>query len=546
MSNWTFQQNLLPTSGVYNNCIDCVTDHGTTVASFFASTLLKNELWRSTNGGTSWTKVASLNTGGAMGKILYGGVIAGNQTWYALGTIAGTSYKSTNDGVTWVTTTDALPGGGVSSGAFDGSLTCIGAQNNGANIECTVNGSALTIHATPADWAVETGAMLWDGSQFVVLAHHVSGSTLYTAFTAPSGFSAAVGPSWTEIISNSSNTWLTPNNGVSGLFCFVPGLGYAVAVSPSKLALSSTVAGLGTVTPTSPPVDGSAFISLFGAGGLLFWSNSFPKTYRSADGTTWVNDTFSQALAGSEKVHAVIYDQTNLSMILITSAANVFTGPPPIVISPASATVVAGNTQQFSATTVPANTPITWSCLNGTITAGGLYTAPATGFSSDVVTAAWQSNANVKATAAVTITANTIAIAPTSISVPFGGSTLFAAATSPPGLAARWSVNGIVGGDGVHGTIADGFYVAPSRPNGITSVTVTATRLDIPSLSASATVALTVPTVGGGSTGGISGGTAYITGKFRGPKAFPPSMLAKAATIPLRIYEPNENKTFKG
>jgi hypothetical protein len=58
--------------------------------------------------------------------------------------------------------------------------------------------------------------------------------------------------------------------------------------------------------------------------------------------------------------------------------------PPPVAVSPASATLAAGATQQFTVTTVPANLAITWAVNNqvggsstaGTITQAGLYTAP--------------------------------------------------------------------------------------------------------------------------------------------------------------------------
>jgi hypothetical protein len=58
--------------------------------------------------------------------------------------------------------------------------------------------------------------------------------------------------------------------------------------------------------------------------------------------------------------------------------------PPPVTIAPTSATVAAGATQQFTATTTPANLTLTWQVNGvtgggpaiGTITPAGLYTAP--------------------------------------------------------------------------------------------------------------------------------------------------------------------------
>ena len=88
--------------------------------------------------------------------------------------------------------------------------------------------------------------------------------------------------------------------------------------------------------------------------------------------------------------------------------------PPPVSISPPSATVAAGATQQFTATTTPANSAVTWevngqaggSSVLGTITQAGLYTAPQIPPSSGTVTiqAVLQSDTTKLASAAATLT----------------------------------------------------------------------------------------------------------------------------------------------
>jgi hypothetical protein len=72
------------------------------------------------------------------------------------------------------------------------------------------------------------------------------------------------------------------------------------------------------------------------------------------------------------------------------------------VVSPSSATVNLGATQQFSAT----NSPTGWTAVSGTVTSAGLYTAPAVMPASgqDTVTA---TNATGKGTATVTLVSNT-------------------------------------------------------------------------------------------------------------------------------------------
>lgn len=73
--------------------------------------------------------------------------------------------------------------------------------------------------------------------------------------------------------------------------------------------------------------------------------------------------------------------------VCATAAVNV-TIPVTVNITPPSASVIEGRTQQFSATTTGTNTPVTWAVTGkGTITQTGLYTAPTGVAVTDVVTA---------------------------------------------------------------------------------------------------------------------------------------------------------------
>ena len=88
--------------------------------------------------------------------------------------------------------------------------------------------------------------------------------------------------------------------------------------------------------------------------------------------------------------------------------------PPPVTIAPTSATVAAGATQQFTATTIPANQNVTWevngaaggNSVVGTITQAGLYTAPQVPVPGEPVSisAVLQSDTAEFATAAVSLT----------------------------------------------------------------------------------------------------------------------------------------------
>src|SRR5580704_17328026 len=205
-----------------------------------------------------------------------------------------------------------------------------------------------------------------------------------------------------------------------------------------------------------------------------------------------------------------------------------------VTISPTTATVVERGTQQFSAVgSGSTTTTVNWQiCLPpatagnqptnctplpgqtgtgptgvGTITqatstqAGGLYTAPPAVPSTNpiLVVATSTVDTTAFATATVTITSGiTVQITPTTATIAPQDSFTFSATVSGPtnDHGVTWSVNGVAGGDSVHGFVcpntlvsppcAAGTYVAPAQSPG--SVTVTATSSADPTRSASASV----------------------------------------------------------
>src|SRR5438094_965300 len=161
-----------------------------------------------------------------------------------------------------------------------------------------------------------------------------------------------------------------------------------------------------------------------------------------------------------------------------------------VTISPTSATVGAGGTQQFTATvTNTNNTAVTWqvngvpggNATAGTISSAGLYTAPAVVPSPATVTvrAVSQADATKSASAQVTITAPTavsVTISPTSATVGAGGMQQFTATvTNTNNTAVTWQVNGVPGGNATAGTISSaGLYTAPAAVPSPATVTVRA------------------------------------------------------------------------
>jgi hypothetical protein len=158
-----------------------------------------------------------------------------------------------------------------------------------------------------------------------------------------------------------------------------------------------------------------------------------------------------------------------------------------VSISPGSASLLTGATQQFTATiTGTSNAAVTWSTTGGTVSTDGLYTAPAvTG--TYTVTATSQADTTKSAFAAVTVTATpvvAVSVSPGSASLLTGGTRQFAATiTGTSNTAVTWSTTG--------GTVStNGLYTAPPTAG---TYTVTATSQADTTKSASAVVTVTVP-----------------------------------------------------
>jgi uncharacterized protein YjdB len=155
--------------------------------------------------------------------------------------------------------------------------------------------------------------------------------------------------------------------------------------------------------------------------------------------------------------------------------------PPPLVIgvsvSPSSASVLLGATQQFTATvTNTTNLSVTWNVNGitggnstvGVISSTGLYTAPQIipQPTSVSVQAISQADSAATSSASVTITsasAITVTIAPTTASVLLGATQQFIATVTNTGSKlVSWNVNGIAGGNSLVGTVsATGLFTAP-------------------------------------------------------------------------------------
>ena len=164
-----------------------------------------------------------------------------------------------------------------------------------------------------------------------------------------------------------------------------------------------------------------------------------------------------------------------------------------LTLSPAIAVIPGGQTQQFTA-----NKAVSWyvndvsggNATVGTITSGGLYTAPASVPSPNTVTvkAAWQADSSKTATARITVTEpSSVRLSPTAITLAAGATQQFDANT-----AVDWQLSGVEGDDRPLGTIdSSGLYTAPSAPPLSGTVTVTAVSKADPTQKAIAYVTVT-------------------------------------------------------
>ncbi len=173
-----------------------------------------------------------------------------------------------------------------------------------------------------------------------------------------------------------------------------------------------------------------------------------------------------------------------------------------VSISPGAVTLGPGQSQQFTATVSgTGNTAVTWSMSPsvGTLSASGLYTAPAQILSSLVVTITATSVADPTRSASATVTlmpAVSVSISPSAVTLRAGQSQQFTATvTGASDTSVTWSRSPAIGT-----LTSTGLYRAPSSITSQQTVTVTATSVADPTRSASATVTLMPATNASGFT----------------------------------------------
>jgi hypothetical protein len=154
-----------------------------------------------------------------------------------------------------------------------------------------------------------------------------------------------------------------------------------------------------------------------------------------------------------------------------------------VVVSPANPSIVGGGTQQFSAVVNGTNSPsqdVTWSTTAGSISADGLFTAPAITASIQTITVTATSvfddtqdgSTVITIPASVVPTVTSVVVSPVDPVVAGGATQQFTAVvngTNSPSQDVTWTVTGAA-------EISDsGLFTAPTATDEILLITVTAT-----------------------------------------------------------------------
>src|SRR6185312_4507766 len=240
-----------------------------------------------------------------------------------------------------------------------------------------------------------------------------------------------------------------------------------------------------TISPTSATTDaGGAAIpftaSVTGVSNTaVAWSVNGVAGGNPTVGTVDANGKYTPPATAPSPATVTVTATSAADATKSASAQVTITPPIAVTISPLTVTLQPGASQQFTATVTPsANSAVTWTIngkasdpTNGTLTSGGLYTAPATFPGTNTVTIAAVSQADPQRSAQATVS---------------GG--------DGSNLNVNWSVNNVAGGDSTLGTIdKNGTFHAPATLPSPATETITATSAADATKSASAHITLQVP-----------------------------------------------------
>ncbi|MFI5088938.1 MAG: Ig domain-containing protein [Terriglobales bacterium] len=374
------------------------------------------------------------------------------------------------------------------------SNTAVSWKASGGNIS---SGGMYTAPMSTGSFVV-TATSMADTSKSASAPVSVTAAATVAVTISPGSASLSSGGSqqFTAAVSGSSNaavTWSATGGSVStsGLYTAPSAAGTYTVTATS--AADTTKSASATVTVSAAPVvavsitPGSA--SLITGGTQQFTasvsgSSNTAVTWSATGGSITSGLYTAPSAAGTYTVKATsVADSTKSASATVTvSAAPVVA----VTISPVSASMLSSGTQQFTASVSgSSNTGVSWSATAGSVSSGGMYTAPAAAGSYTVkATSAADSTKSASATVTVSAPVVAVSLSPGSASLSTSATQQFTATvTGSSNTAVSWSATG--------GAISTGgLYTAPSAAG---TFTVKATSVADSTKSASATVTVSVP-----------------------------------------------------
>src|SRR6202142_1197580 len=375
----------------------------------------------------------------------------------------------------------------------------------GAGSFSSISGAVSSSYTTAATGVADSG------TQFRCIVSNNQGAITSNAATLtvlPAGI-GFVTSTTLGTIRNNYPGWVGMSVTVGGLPITVTSLGRIFAPGNTgshlvKIVNASTGADLAGGSVSVSMAGGTAGAFVYGALGTSVTLNANTTYYvisqETSGGDQWYDwDTTVQTrsdatLAGAVWGGASPYNPVVAAGHMYVPVDFKYIVPVAVTVIPATPSLFASQTQQFTATvTGSSNTAVTWS-INpsvGTITSGGLYTAPALVAAAQTVTVTATSAAdNTKSATA------TVSLVPVAVSVSPPAATLFASqtqqltatVTGSSNTAVTWSINPTLG------TITSGgLYTAPASVSTSQTVTVTATSTADNTKSTTATITLSPP-----------------------------------------------------
>jgi hypothetical protein len=275
-----------------------------------------------------------------------------------------------NPAVTWTATGGSITSGGTyTAGNTAGNFRVIATSGNGKadTSSVTISNSTATVTSvsvTPASVSVVSGRT----QQFTATATLSDGST------------ASVPVTWNATGGSITNAGRYTAGNTAGNFRVIAATSNGHADTSAVTVTTPTITAI-TLTPASVTLAAGqtrqfSVTATLSSGGT---QANPPVTWTATGGTISGSGLYTAGttLGAYQVIATAANGKADTSAVTIKTITS-------IAVTPATATVPAGFTQQFSATatfsdgSTQANTQVTWGATGGTISAGGVYTAGST------------------------------------------------------------------------------------------------------------------------------------------------------------------------